>query len=343
MTETTWLVRAGREAVFIDDFLEKGFVSMGLDDTIREVPLDISKKDLIAKFRAVYPGWRDQKINVAASQFIRFCTEPKKGDMVVTFDPGQRRYILGTIDGDVRYSSEWGEQPYRRAVTWKSRVAREVLSVGTRNSLGAIQTLFRVPIDAAKDLVGHAIALTAPEAAPPQPAKVESKADAALLEDLQAIPRKAELFIEDQLANLDWEEMQELIAGILRAMGYKARVSPKGSDRGVDIFASPDGLGLQEPRIFVEVKHRLQTPMSADNLRAFLGGRKAGDRCLYVSTGGFTKEARYEAERSMTPLTLIDLPEVRKLFLEYYDRLDEAVRAYVPLQKIYWPSPDLDE
>ena len=27
-------------------------------------------------------------------------------------------------------------------------------------------------------------------------------------------------------------------------------------------------------------------------LRSFLGGSSIGDRCLYVSTGGFTKDAR---------------------------------------------------
>jgi len=80
-------------------------------------------------------------------------------------------------------------------------------------------------------------------------------------------------------------------------MGYHTTVAADGSDRGADIFASPDGLGLQEPRIFVEVKHRSGS-MGADELRKFLGGRRAGDRCLYVSTGGFTKAARYEAERA---------------------------------------------
>lgn len=46
--------------------------------------------------------------------------------------------------------------------------------------------------------------------------------------------------------------MRDLVAGILRAMGYKARVSPLGPDGGHDIFASPDGLGVEEPRIFKE-------------------------------------------------------------------------------------------
>ncbi len=76
-------------------------------------------------------------------------------------------------------------------------------------------------------------------------------------------------------------------------------------------------------------------------IRSFLGGRRDGDRCLYVSTGGFSKEARYEAERSQIPLTLIAMPELRELFVDYYELLDSEVRALVPLRKVYWPvQPD---
>ena len=52
--------------------------------------------------------------------------------------------------------------------------------------------------------------------------------------------------IKDKLLDLDAYEMQDLVAAILRAMEFKPRVSPPGSDRGLDIFSSPDGLGLQE-------------------------------------------------------------------------------------------------
>src|SRR6187549_2245303 len=120
--------------------------------------------------------------------------------------------------------------------------------------------------------------------------------------------------------------MQELVAGILRAMGYHTHVSPEGADRGVDIFASPDGLGLQEPRIFVEVKHRTQV-IGSKEIRAFLGGRKKGDKCLYVSTGGFTKDAHYEAERAEIATTLISLRVLRKLVVEHYEHLDAETRA----------------
>ena len=47
---------------------------------------------------------------------------------------------------------------------------------------------------------------------------------------------------------------EEQVDGFLPTMGYKMRVAAKGSDRGVDIFISPDGLGLQEPRLLAEAR-----------------------------------------------------------------------------------------
>lgn len=132
--------------------------------------------------------------------------------------------------------------------------------------------------------------------------------------------------------------MEELAAAILRAMGFKTRVSEKGPDRGVDVLASPDGLGLQEPRIKVEVKHRARTTIGSNDVRSFLGGLRPGDRGLYVSTGGFTKEAKYEAERSNSPATLVDLDELARLVVSHYDNFDLEGRALIPHVKVYWPA-----
>jgi restriction system protein len=165
---------------------------------------------------------------------------------------------------------------------------------------------------------------------------VETQAAEQLVVD--DVATKSREFLEDRIARLDWRQMQELVAEILRAMGYRARVASDGPDRGVDIIASPDGLGLQEPRIFVEVKHRPGTQIGSDLVRSFIGGRRPGDRCLYVSTGGFSKDARYEAERASVPLTLITLPELRELLTEYYDRFSPSGAALIPLERVYWPK-----
>jgi restriction system protein len=119
-------------------------------------------------------------------------------------------------------------------------------------------------------------------------------------------------------------------------MGYKTRISPLGPNRGKDIVASPDGFGLESPRIVVEVKHRAQA-MGTQEIRSFLGGRHVADKGLYVSTGGFTKDAYYEAERANIPLTLMSLEELVQALLDHYDRLDIETQQLIPLKKIYWP------
>ena len=135
---------------------------------------------------------------------------------------------------------------------------------------------------------------------------------------------------------LSGTERKDLFKEILNAMGYIAERTKKGADRGVDIFASKDGLGLEEPRIFVEVKHRNEQ-MGAQDIRTFIGGRQPSDKCLYVSTGGFTKEARYEAERSNTPLKLIDIDDLANLLSLHYDKFSAEGKTLLPLKKVYIP------
>jgi restriction system protein len=83
-------------------------------------------------------------------------------------------------------------------------------------------------------------------------------------------------FLQDRLNKLSWDQMQELVAGLLRAMGYKTRISPPGPDCGKDIIAFPDALGFVSPRIVTEVKHRKGT-MGAPDVRAFAGGLRNHD------------------------------------------------------------------
>ena len=78
--------------------------------------------------------------------------------------------------------------------------------------------------------------------------------------------------------------------------------------------------------------------MGATDIRSFVGGRHKDDKGLYVSTGGFTKEAHYEAERSSIPLTLMDMDDLAQAVAEYYDRMDMETRAMLPLIRIYWPA-----
>jgi restriction system protein len=328
-----WVVRAGRGARYVEEFLEDGVVAIGWP-AVGAIDPDMKKPALIAKLAEAYPAKKEGTHQFWAGQLLRFYRDLSVGDLVMTYDSTQRLYFLGTIESDVEMR-EHEDLVRTRRVRWTRQVARDRLSTGTRNSLGAISTLFQVTGSTAKEIEQATIPIgsTEPDSKAESP-KVTASGEVGMLDEIVS---KSEEFIEDRIARLDWQQLQLLVAGVLEAMGYRSKVAERGPDRGIDIFASPDGLGLQEPRIFVEVKHRTSTPIGAQQIRSFLGGRQPGDRCLYVSTGGFSKEARYEAERSSVPLTLITLPDLRALVVDHYDKLDAVTRSMVPLQVVYWP------
>lgn len=77
--------------------------------------------------------------------------------------------------------------------------------------------------------------------------------------------------------------------------------------------------------------------MGSQEIRSFLGGRHEDDKGLYVSTGGFTKDARYEAERASIPLSLMDIDELVEAIIENYETLDNETKQLLPLRRLYWP------
>lgn len=209
---------------------------------------------------------------------------------------------------------------------------RDFLSASSRNSLGSALTLFSVTPDAWTEI--QTVLNQKVKTLPEDTAEEEKEELQQIKEDTIS---KARELIKDKILKLNDREMERLLAVILRSMGYKARVTPVGPDRGVDVLASPDGLGLQEPRIRGEVKHR-KVQMGAQDIRGFLGGLREGNRGLYVSTGGFSKEAKYEAERSNIPCTLVDLDELASLVIDNYERFDLEGCTLIPLVKIFWPA-----
>lgn len=73
--------------------------------------------------------------------------------------------------------------------------------------------------------------------------------------------------------------------------------------------------------------------MNSQQIRSFIGGRHKDDRGLYVSTGGFSKDARYEADCSTIPLTLWTLDDLVRALVENYEQVDIKTKLLVPLRK----------
>jgi restriction system protein len=144
--------------------------------------------------------------------------------------------------------------------------------------------------------------------------------------------------IEAHLAEMNPYDFQDLVAGLLRGMGYHvAWVSPPGADRGIDIIAHSDPLGITGPRIKVQVKRRPGERTGVDGVRSFMATLADGDVGLFVSSGGFSKDAEDEARRQeKRRLMLVDLKRLFDLWVEHYHRIPETQRRLLPLRPVYF-------
>lgn len=170
----------------------------------------------------------------------------------------------------------------------------------------------------------------------------DSHPDTIGLDDIQS---RADEGIRDYIRAKNPYEFQDLVAALLRAMGYYTPfIAPKGKDGGIDIIAYQDPLGTMQPTLKVQVKHYPTTPISVDVVRSLIGTlTKDGEVGLLVTSGTFTSEAVREARHSHQRLRLINIDELITLWIEYYDKISENDKALLPILPVYFVKPQTDE
>ena len=154
--------------------------------------------------------------------------------------------------------------------------------------------------------------------------------------------QKARAEIDDYLDRLTAFDFQELVAALLEGMGYTTRfISPPGPDGGTDALAYVDPLGARTPHIRVQVKHRDQ-PAGREEIAALRGIIRAEREIgVFVSSGGFTREAEREADKGAVHIELLDLDRFLELWVQHYEKIPEAKRAKLRLQPVYFLAPEV--
>ncbi len=139
--------------------------------------------------------------------------------------------------------------------------------------------------------------------------------------------------ISDFINKMDPYQFQDLAAALLRGMGYYTPfVAPKGKDGGIDVYAYKDPLGATFPHLKVQVKHREASKATSQELRQLKGNLNPNDDIgIFISTAGFTSDAKAEFRNSHPHIELIDLPRFIELWKNYYHQLSEADKALMPL------------
>lgn len=326
-----WMVRAGDYNELVEDFWNKAMVAIGWFETGDWSGLK-TREDFKDRFRKIYADRSEQSVIVNASQCYRFVHEMNLGDYVLSYDKSSREYLAGEVTSQWRYDKNAISDSYPnvRNVKWHTKIARDSFSPTLKNVLGGALTIFRFDKHM-KEIEG----LIKGESVPTE--IIEEEEEAAATPFYDDVKEKADELISDAISSINPYDFQDLVAALLRSMGFRTTVSPPGPDRGVDIIAHPDAFGFQNPRIKVQVKHRT-SPASGPDLRNFMATLRDGESGLFVSTGGFTRDGLSEPERSTRPVTLIDRDAFVDLLIENYENLEPEYKALIPLKKVFIPA-----
>ncbi|MFB4169027.1 restriction endonuclease [Virgibacillus sp. JSM 102003] len=324
-----WMIRAGDNNELIPVWKEKGIASIGWPK-LGDPNQYQSKEELVAIADTVFLESKPKSRNSWVNQVWRFSREINKGDRVITYFKETRQYMVGTVTESHFYDKSIGNPDYPNnvRVEWEEiTVERDSLSQAAKNSLGSVLTVFRADDwgSEIQELVEHPFY-------EPDDNDEDEIEDSEIIEDLVS---KALVMVQDKVDKLDPWQMQELVGGLLQAMDYNVQVSPKGPDGGVDVLAFKDAFGFEKPIIKVQVKHR-KSSASAPEIQQLLGANPIDSNSLFVSTGGFTSQAKAVAKHNS--VRLVDIEELVNLSVKWYENMPNDVRALLPLQKMYVPE-----
>jgi restriction system protein len=188
-------------------------------------------------------------------------------------------------------------------------------------------------------LARRAVANSAPESIMETPQTADT--EAAVVEPgtlaIEEAEARARSEIVAYMDRLNPYEFQDLVAALLRAMGYSTPIVARpGRDGGTDIIGYRDPIGAATPHVRVQVKHR-NDKASREEIASLRGiikpDREIG---LFVSTSGFTAEAVREAKSGSVHIELMDQDRLIALWVEHYAAMIEKDRRRLPLRPIYF-------
>lgn len=330
MSDSAWMVRAGNTNELVDVFIENGIVAVGWSELgdLSECP---TRKEIKQRYTEVYEKRKDGRINTDAGQLHTVINRIQDGDLVLTYDKDAREYYVGTVTGPYQYNPEatLESYPHTRPIDWEeTTLSRDDFTSSVQNTLGSALTVF--------SLENCRSEIEDRRSGTPVTTDEEIDDSPPFIEEVES---RSEELISDIVADIDPFDLEELVAAVLRAMGYTAQTTQQGPDYGVDVIAHPDALGFEDPHVKVQVKHTT-TSVGNEDIGRFLGTISEDQKGLYVSTGGYTRPALREARSRSQHVTLLDRDDFIDLLLEYYPDLEQEYKAMVPLKQVYIPTEE---
>ena len=318
-----WGIHTYDEILFLkDDKMAIGWKEIG---NLREIPAN--RDDFKKKYVQVYPDASKGAVATCAGMLYRFCHEVQIGDYVVYPSKSDRMINIGEITGDYEFVPDAHEYVQQRNVKWLKHIPRTSFSQGALYEIGSALSFFAV-----KNYADEFLSALDKGFKKHAAANDEDDTVGAAAEDI--IESTKDFILKELSRNLKGYALEEFVADLLRAMGYRTTVSPQGGDSGIDITAYKDEL---PPRILVQVKSQ-DSDIKETTIQSLKGAMREGDYGLFVTLSNYTKNAQKYLES--TPIIRgINGTELVDLILKYYEDLDIKYKKMIPLKMVYIPVP----
>jgi restriction system protein len=336
-----YLTRGGKLGEDEDAALDGDLAIIGF----RDIPSLESTNDYDAVFAIVeahMPGAKPRAIGNRAGQLWAFAIAMQEGDLVVMPRKLTSQLAIGRVAGPYRYQKLRGDFRHTRAVKWeRPDVPRTAFEQDMLHSFGAFMTVCNISRNDAERRVAAVLAgqddpgalvtlgghTKKPGASPPT-LEPEEVSDLAQLAHDQIVAHIQARFAGHALAGL--------VDAVLRTDGWVTKVSPPGADGGVDILAGRGSLGLDAPRLCVQVKSQ-NTAADVTVYRTLQGTMQTfkAEQGLLVCWGGFNKVVLSEAKQGHFTVRLWDSRELVEAIYRNYERLSAEIQAELPLKRVW--------
>jgi restriction system protein len=332
--QTFWGIHAGRTGDAEALFEKHSVVALGWPDMgdLNELK---TRDDFKRRYEKVYTSAKPGAIPVNAGQLFRFVHELKVGDIVVFPLKRTREIWLGEVKGEYQHDPKLDSSyPDIRKVEWLKKLPRTKFSQGALYEIGSALSFFQVKSFADE----FAAALEQKHFRPVSVAEEE----ATISQVADDIEQQSHDFVLKQLSQkLKGHGLAEFVGHLLTLMGYKVKVSPPGPDRGLDIIAHKDDLGVEPPTVLVQVKSS-DGEINEAAVSELYGKVSHQDFGLVIAVGGFNRRAR-DFGFSKRNLKLLDGDELVELVYKYYDQLDGKYKGMIPLRRVFIPESLTEE
>lgn len=318
-----WGIHTKDDNLFLhQDVIAIGWKDMG-DLSLIQADRDAFKE----KYTEVYPDAKKGSIANGAGMLYRFAHEVEIGDYVVFPSKIDRQVNIGVIEGGYEYHPEAAEYVQQHKVKWLKHLPRTSFSQGALYEVGSAMSFFTVKNYADEYLAAldKGFKKNAMVSGADEDESVGATAD-------EIVEATRDFILKELSKNLKGYDLEEFVADLLRAMGYRTTVSTHGGDSGIDITAYKDEL---PPRILVQVKSQ-DSDIKEATIQSLKGAMREGDYGLFVTLSNYTKNAQKYLDS--TPIIRgINGTELVDLILKYYHDLSDKYKKMIPLKRVYIP------